>query len=160
VNVTELAEQVLDACRSRGYLVSTAESCTGGLVVGGLTAIAGSSDVVDCGFVVYSNQAKQTLLSVSPLTLELYGAVSEAVAKEMAEGALSGSRATIAVSTTGVAGPGGSEHKPEGMVCFGLAKNGAATKVETVQFGAIGRENVRHLAVKHAMNMVLDAAKH
>jgi nicotinamide-nucleotide amidase len=119
------AESLLAACRAKGIMLATAESCTGGLIAAALTAIAGSSDVVDRGFVTYSNEAKNEMIGV-PLTLiQTHGAVSEEVARAMAEGALTRSRATIAVSVTGIAGPGGgSAEKPVGLVCFGLAKKG------------------------------------
>ncbi|HGG64583.1 MAG TPA: CinA family protein [Rhodobacteraceae bacterium] len=151
-----LAAKVLAACRARGLMVATAESCTGGMVAAALTEIAGSSDVFERGFVTYSNTAKQEMLGVSVDTLEQFGAVSEPVAQEMAEGALKNSRANLAVSITGIAGPGPSEHKPEGRVCFGLAVGGE-TQVETVEFGALGRENVRMAARDHALGMLLNA---
>ena len=115
------AGAVLDAARAKGVMLAAAESCTGGMIMAALTAVPGSSDVVDRGFVTYSNAAKRDMLGVSPDTLTAHGAVSEAVAAEMAQGALARSDAGIAVAVTGIAGPGGSEHKPEGRVCFGLA---------------------------------------
>ena len=120
-----------------------------------LTDIAGSSAVVERGFVTYSNTAKRQMLGVRVETLEAHGAVSEEVAREMAEGALDHSEAEVAVSITGIAGPGGSEHKPEGRVCFGLARAGRATQVETIEFGAPGRDEVRALARDHALAMLL-----
>ena len=105
------------------------------------------------GFVTYTNEAKQEMLGVSKATLDAVGAVSEEVAKEMAEGALVNSKAQVAVSITGIAGPGGSEHKPEGRVCFGIT-NGTKTLCETVEFGAIGRENVRNAARDHALALL------
>ncbi len=151
-----LAAKVLTACRARGLMVATAESCTGGMVAAALTEIAGSSDVFERGLVTYSNNAKQDMLGVSADTLEQFGAVSEPVAREMAEGALHRSKANLAVSITGIAGPGPSEHKPEGRVCFGLAMDGK-TQVETVEFGALGREKVRMVARDHALGMLLKA---
>ncbi len=153
------AEAVNEALRAVGKMLATAESCTGGLIAGAVTDVPGSSDVMDRGFVTYSNAAKTEMLGVAPALIETHGAVSEPVAHAMAEGALSRSAADIAVSVTGVAGPGGSEHKPEGVVCFGLAMEGRETLVETVQFGAVGRPNVRHRTVKHALSMILDALK-
>ncbi|MBF9033633.1 nicotinamide-nucleotide amidohydrolase family protein [Rhodobacterales bacterium HKCCE2091] len=135
-------------------MLATAESCTGGLIAGALTDIAGSSDVVERGFVTYSNAAKVEMLGVRPETLDATGAVSEDTAREMAEGAVARSRADIAVAVTGIAGPGGSEHKPEGRVCFGLS-GPAGTVTETVEFGAIGRANVRAATVAHALAMIL-----
>jgi nicotinamide-nucleotide amidase len=153
----ELATQVLAAARARGLMIATAESCTGGLIAGALTEIPGSSDVVERGFVTYSNAAKMQMLGVDPVTLGQHGAVSEEVAREMAEGALQRSDAQITVAVTGIAGPGGSAHKPEGMVCFGLSQQGIAPQTETVQFGAIGRHQVRQDTVRHALKLLLAA---
>lgn len=135
-------------------MLACAESCTGGMIAAALTDIPGSSDAFDRGFVTYSNAAKQEMLGVRAETLDSFGAVSEAVAREMAEGALARSRAGIAVSVTGIAGPGGSEFKPEGRVCFGLAQQGRATRCETVEFGAIGRANVRAATRDHALMLI------
>ncbi len=151
------AQSLLALARAKGARIATAESCTGGLISGAITEVAGSSDIFDRGFVTYSNAAKQAMLSVRADTLATFGAVSEAVAREMAEGALAFSDATIAVSVTGIAGPGGSEFKPEGRVCFGLAQRGQPTWVETVEFGARGRHQVRAATVAHALNMLLHA---
>lgn len=151
-----LAAQVLAAAQARKVMIATAESCTGGLVAAALTDIAGSSAVVERGFVTYSNAAKVELLGVSPGDLAEFGAVSEAVARGMAAGALAHSRAQLAVATTGIAGPGGSEHKPEGRVCFGLA-DAAGVRAETVEFGALGRAQVRQAAVEHALRLLLAA---
>jgi len=152
-----LACDVLAACRAKGLIVATAESCTGGMVAAALTDVAGSSDVFERGFITYSNAAKVDMLGVSDATLDAHGAVSEQVAQQMAEGALAGSKATLAVSITGIAGPGPSEHKPEGRVCFGMAKAGQTTHVETVEFGALGRAQVRTAARDHALEMLLRA---
>lgn len=152
------AVEVLEACRKRGAKVATAESCTGGLIIAALTDIAGSSDVVDRGFVTYSNAAKMEMLGVRAATLEATGAVSEETAREMAKGAHDLSEADIAISVTGIAGPGGSEHKPEGRVCFGLAMTGQPTLTETVEFGALGRETVRQRTVEHALTLLFSAA--
>ena len=148
---------ILQAARRRGQMIATAESCTGGLVAAALTEVAGSSDVFDRGFVTYSNAAKQAMLGVSAASLRDHGAVSEAVAGEMAEGALKASLAGMAVSVTGIAGPGGSEFKPEGRVCFGLARKGHPTRVETVEFSAIGRAKVRKAARDHALALLAEA---
>ena len=118
------AETLLTLARSKGAKIATAESCTGGLIAGAITDIAGSSDIFDRGFVTYSNAAKTEMLGVRAATLLQFGAVSEEVAREMADGALARSAAGLAVSVTGIAGPGGSEHKPEGRVSFGLAAQG------------------------------------
>lgn len=149
------ARTLLDRARAKGLRIATAESCTGGMIAAALTDIAGSSDVFDRGFVTYSNAAKVEMLGVAALTLEKCGAVSEEVAREMAEGVLAASEADIAVSVTGIAGPGGSEFKPEGRVCFGLAVRDRSTLTETVEFGALGRKEVRRAAVDHAIAMLL-----
>lgn len=151
------AAALLDSARAAGLTLATAESCTGGLVAAALTEIAGSSDVFECGFVTYSNAAKCEMLGVSAQTLAHHGAVSEAVAREMAEGALAHSAAALAVSVTGIAGPGGSEHKPEGRVCFGLAAQGKPTRTETREFGALGRAEVRKAATAHALALLMAA---
>lgn len=148
---------LLDRARAVGVTIATAESCTGGMVAAALTDIAGSSDVVDRGFVTYSNAAKVELLGVTESTLAVHGAVSEEIAREMADGALANSKATLAVSITGIAGPGGSEHKPEGRVCFGLAQKGRPTQTETVEFGALGRDRVRQAARDHALVLLAEA---
>ena len=138
-------------------MIATAESCTGGMVAVALTDVAGSSAVVERGLVTYSNAAKTEMLGVRDATLAAHGAVSEAVAREMAEGALRHGHAQLAVSITGIAGPGGSEHKPEGRVCFGLARTGQATRSETRDFGAQGRGEVRRLSRDHALALLRDA---
>lgn len=153
-----LAAEVLAAARARGVWLATAESCTGGLIAGALTAVPGSSDVVDRGFITYSNAAKIEMLGIRPQTLDAHGAVSEEIAAEMASGALARSNASFAVSVTGIAGPGGSEHKPEGRVCFGLASPKGVT-TETIEFGAIGRDLVRAATVKHALTLLLRGLK-
>jgi nicotinamide-nucleotide amidase len=151
------AGQLLALARAKGAMIATAESCTGGLIAGAITDVAGSSDVFDRGFVTYSNAAKVQMLGVRQATLASVGAVSEEVAREMAEGALARSGATLAVSVTGIAGPGGSEFKPEGRVCFGLAVTGRATVVETIDFGALGRGEVRRATVDHALDLLIGA---
>ncbi len=154
--MTDPAE-ILAACRAKGLTVATAESCTGGMVGAALTDIAGSSDVYERGVITYSNSAKMALLEVSLATLTIHGAVSEEVAREMARGLKRTARVDIAVSVTGIAGPGGSEHKPEGRVCFGLAtRDGVET--ETVEFGALGRAEVRAAATRHALGLIGAAA--
>ncbi len=155
----KLAAEIVEGATRRGLWLSTAESCTGGLVAATLTEVAGASSVFGCGFVTYSNAAKQDLLQVSDESLRQFGAVSEPVAREMAEGALNASGADIAVSVTGVAGPGASGPKPEGRVCFGLARRGMATDVDTVEFGALGRSAVRRAAVGHALMLCARALR-
>lgn len=147
---------ILQLARDRGLMIATAESCTGGLIAGRLTDVAGSSDVVDRGFVTYSNAAKIQMLGIRPATLDAHGAVSEEIAAEMAQGALDRSQAGLAVSVTGIAGPGGSEFKPEGRVCFGIA-SAKGIRTETVEFGAIGRAQVRAATVEHALSLLKDA---
>lgn len=158
-NKTEkLATDVLTAARAKGLKIATAESCTGGLISGALTAIAGSSDVVDRGFVTYSNEAKQQMLGVSPITLERFGAVSQATAKEMAYGALANSLADLTVSVTGVAGPGGgTAEKLVGTVWFGLAAQGSAPIAECIQFGDMNRNSIRVDSVHHALILLRNA---
>ncbi len=146
--------ELLDRAKAQGIMIATAESCTGGMVAAALTDIPGSSAVVDRGFVTYTNDAKQQMLGVRGETLDAHGAVSEQVAQEMADGALRQSRAQLAVSITGIAGPGGSEFKPEGRVCFGLAVEGQPTRTETVEFGALGRDKVRQAARDHALELL------
>lgn len=152
------ARATLDALKARGWLATAAESCTGGMVMAALTDIAGSSAVVDRGFVTYTNAAKMQMLGVASETLKAHGAVSEQVAREMADGALAHSDAQVAVAITGIAGPGGSEHKPEGRVCFGLAVQGRETRTETIEFGAQGRAQVRQAAALKAINLLQIAA--
>jgi nicotinamide-nucleotide amidase len=151
------AEALLAACRSKGVMLATAEGCTGGLIAAALTAIAGSSDVMDRGFVTYSNDAKHQMIGVPMPLIEAHGAVSEEVVRAMAEGALARSRAAIAVSVTGVAGPnGGSAEKPVGLVCFGLARTGNPALSERHIFPG-DRTAIRTAAVVHAFKMIRDA---
>lgn len=144
---------ILSLARAKGLRIACAESCTGGMLAALLTEVAGSSDVFDRGFVTYSNAAKVDMLGVQPATLDAHGAVSEDVASEMALGALARSQAQLAVSITGIAGPGGSAFKPEGRVCFGLADSNGV-RVETVEFCAIGRDLVRRAARDHALGLI------
>lgn len=151
---SEITTRILSLYRARSWQIATAESCTGGMVSAALTEIAGSSNVFDRGFVTYSNHAKMAMLEVQAATLDAFGAVSEEVAAEMANGARNASSADVAVSITGIAGPGASRFKPEGRVCFGLSRADTATFCETVEFGAIGRENVRKAATLHALALL------
>ncbi len=144
---------LLSLARQKSLRIVCAESCTGGMLAALMTEVAGSSDVFDRGFVTYSNAAKIDMLGVSVATLAAYGAVSEQVAREMAAGALARSAAQIAVSITGIAGPGGSEFKPEGRVCFGLADR-VGVRVETLEFGPRGRHLVRLAARDHALGLI------
>ncbi|WP_138934173.1 CinA family protein [Roseovarius arcticus] len=151
------AREVLARARAAGVMIAAAESCTGGMVMAALTDVPGSSDVVERGFVTYSNNAKIQMLGVLPATLEAHGAISPEVAAEMAAGAMLHSQAQLAVSITGIAGPGGSEHKPEGRVCFGVAQQGKAVIVEVKDFGALGRAGVRGAARDHALFLLAAA---
>ena len=155
----DVATRVLDACRRRGLLVATAESCTGGLVAAALTEIPGSSDVFDRGFVTYSNAAKEAMLGVPPAVLDRHGAVSRETAEAMATGALASSQADIAVAITGIAGPGGgSAEKPVGLVHFACASREGARLHRERRFGDIGRAAVRRLAVAEALAMLENLA--
>jgi nicotinamide-nucleotide amidase len=149
------AARLLEACRKAGVRIATAESCTGGLIAALLTEIAGSSDVVERGFVTYSNEAKIESLGVPADLLAAHGAVSEAVARAMAEGALAHARADIAVSVTGVAGPGGgSAAKPVGLVYLAAARKGRTTLHQECRFGDIGRDGVRLKSVEAALALL------
>ncbi len=154
-----LAQSVLDACRARGWHVGTAESCTGGLVAAALTAVAGSSDVIERGFVAYSNEAKAELLGVLPATIAAHGAVSAETAAAMAEGALARAPIDLAVSVTGVAGPGGgSVEKPVGLVHLGLARRGGVCRTERHVFPG-DRAAVRAAALRAALGLLAAAAR-
>lgn len=148
-----MAGEILEIARKNGVMITCAESCTGGMVAAALTDLPGSSAMFDRGFVTYTNGAKMQMLGVDAATLNTYGAVSEPVAREMAKGALSHSDAALAVSITGIAGPGGSEHKPEGRVCFATATT-TRTEAETVEFGPLGRDAVRRAARDHALALL------
>ncbi|ANB34799.1 nicotinamide-nucleotide amidase [Rhodovulum sulfidophilum] len=159
--MSDKAALLIAGARAAGLAIATAESCTGGMISAAITDVPGSSAVFDRGFVTYSNAAKQAMLGVLAETLDAHGAVSEQVAAEMAAGALAHSAADLAVAVTGIAGPGGSEFKPEGRVCFGLARRGAdgriETLTETVEFGALGRDRVRSATRDHALTLLLAA---
>ncbi|MBL8446607.1 MAG: nicotinamide-nucleotide amidohydrolase family protein [Zoogloeaceae bacterium] len=151
-----LSAQVGDLLRGRGWLLATAESCTGGWVAEVVTATAGSSAWFDCGFVTYSNEAKQALLGVTDVTLHRHGAVSEATVAAMVAGALGRSQANLAVATSGIAGPGGgTDSKPVGTVCFAWGLRGGATDTATRLFSG-NRESVRRQAVAHALQGLLE----
>ena len=148
------AEALLALCRSKGIMLAIAECCTGGLIAAALTAHAGSSDVLDRGFVPYSNEAKNQMIGVPMELIECHGAVSEQVAVAMANGALARSRAAIAVSVAGVAGPGGgSADKPIGLVWFGLARTGKPAFSERQVFPG-DRGAIRAATVAHAFQMI------
>jgi nicotinamide-nucleotide amidase len=160
MNGQEAARRVLAACEARGIMLATAESCTGGMIAAALTDIAGSSTVFDRGFVTYSNEAKMEMLGVSSATLAAHGAVSAETAAEMAAGALARSRAGVAVSVTGVAGPGGgSADKPVGLVWFGIAVEGETPRAERRLFEDRGRAFIRAETVATALGLVLEALR-
>jgi nicotinamide-nucleotide amidase len=154
------ATRVLELARVRGLKIATAESCTGGLVAAALTDVAGSSDVVDRGFVTYSNAAKQAMLGVPAKTLKRHGAVSAQTAAAMAKGALKNSQADLTVAITGIAGPGGgSKEKPVGLVYFAAAKRGGRAVARSRHYGEIGRSRVRERSVAEALALLERLAK-
>jgi len=149
------ARALLDLCRARKLTIAAAESCTGGLVAATLTEIPGSSDVFERGFVTYSDAAKAAMLGVPTLVLQRFGAVSRETAEAMAQGALAHSPADLAVSITGIAGPGGgSPGKPVGLVHFAAAARGGRLLHEECKFGDIGRAHVRQVSVLQALAML------
>jgi nicotinamide-nucleotide amidase len=157
--ILALAQAALDACRARGWHVATAESCTGGLVVAALTAIAGSSDVVERGFVAYSNEAKSEVLGVPPATIAAYGAVSAETTAAMAQGAVGRAAADLAVAITGIAGPGGgSPEKPVGLVFLGLAGPDGQCRTERHVLPG-DRAAVRDGALRLALGLIDAAAR-
>lgn len=157
-NLIRLAENVNALSREHGLMIATAESCTGGIVAGALTEIAGSSSVLDRGFVTYSNEAKQEMLGVDRALIDTHGAVSEEVARAMADGALEHSNAGLAVSITGIAGPGGATaSKPVGLVWFGVARTGQAVRTVREEFGELGRSQVRERAALTALGLLKEA---
>ena len=155
----ELAAELVRLCTEGNVMVSTAESCTGGLIAAAITSISGSSQVMERGFVTYSDKAKQEMLGVLPITLRQYGAVSKDVALEMAHGAMSRSEGGITISTTGIAGPdGGTTGKPVGLVHFGGRHYKGKLVHREMQYGPIGRDNIRLAAVKTALEMMIELA--
>lgn len=154
------ASAIITTYRDRGWMIATAESCTGGLIAGALTEIAGSSAVVDRGFVTYTNQAKMDLIGVSAATLEVFGAVSKETALQMAHGALMRSGAEVAVAVTGIAGPGGgSAEKPVGLVHLALKTRSGLVDHREMRYGEIGRDQVRLATVRMALEMLAAAAQ-
>ena len=151
------AEAIITGYKAAGLTIATAESCTAGMIAAALTDIAGSSSVFERGFVTYSNKAKTQMLGVNPALFETVGAVSIEVAEAMVRGALDHSSVDVAVSVTGIAGPGGSEFKPEGRVCFGIMKRGFEPETEQIDFRALGRANVRQESVDHALGLLAAA---
>ena len=155
-----LSRSLLDLCRMRKLTIATAESCTGGLVAGALTDIPGSSDVIDRGFVTYSNNAKRAMLGVKAGTLDSFGAVSKETATAMAVGALERAGTDLAVSITGIAGPGGATpDKPVGLVHFAVAARDGRLLHREFRFGAIGRSSVRQRSVVEALRMLMELAR-
>ncbi|WP_339864388.1 CinA family protein [Paremcibacter congregatus] len=157
-DIITLATQVLDAARARGLHLATAESCTGGLIMAALTEIAGSSDVVDRAFVTYTNRAKREMLGVPGDVIRQQGAVSEACARAMATGGLKASAASLTLSVTGIAGPGGgSEDKPVGLVHMACAARDGTVLHEKQLFGDVGRDQVREATVVAGLRLFMRA---
>lgn len=158
-DIEQLARQVIVAAAARNLMITTAESCTGGLVAGALTAVAGSSVVLDRGFVTYSNAAKIEMLGLPANMIATHGAVSEPVARAMASGAVAQSQATLSVSITGIAGPGGgSDDKPVGLVHFAACGPGGLSHAEH-RFGDLGREAIRLASVRVALDMLMERTR-
>lgn len=158
--IEALCVSFLDECKKRGWTIATAESCTGGLIIASLTDQPGSSVAIDCGYVTYSNKSKIEMLGVDPATIFAFGAVSEPTAREMADGALRKAQVGIALSVTGIAGPGGgSKEKPVGLVWFGVATRTGRLISERRQFANQGRDYIRHESVKTALQLGLQALR-
>ena len=158
--IFELAKEVVELCTEKNVMIATAESCTAGLVAACITEVPGASQVLERGFITYSDQSKTEMLGVMPITLKQYGAVSKDAALEMAHGAMSRSEAGISISITGIAGPdGGSTGKPVGLVHFGGRHYKGAMIHREENFGNIGRHNVRMAAVETALEMIIELAK-
>ena len=154
--ITDLAERVLTKARGDRVRIATAESCTGGLIASALTEISGSSEVFECGFVTYSDAAKTQMLGVPAELIERVGAVSEEVARAMANGALANSRAKLAVAVTGIAGPsGGSALKPVGLVHITASRYGQEVEHRECEFGDAGRSEIRIQTVEAALKLLL-----
>lgn len=153
-DIFNIAKEIIDLANLNKAVIASAESCTGGMLSSAITEIPGSSTIFECGFVTYSNISKMELLSVKENTLNFYGAVSEEVAGEMAIGAINNSKANLAISITGIAGPGGSNTKPEGMVCFSIAFENEIKLTETKKWGALGRNIIRQKATLHGLRLL------
>ena len=153
-DIFNIAKEIIDLANLNKAVIASAESCTGGMLSSAITEIPGSSVIFECGFVTYSNISKMELLSVKENTLNFYGAVSEEVAGEMAIGAINNSKANLAISITGIAGPGGSNTKPEGMVCFSVASENEIKLTETKKWGALGRNIIRQKATIHGLRLL------
>lgn len=153
--IVNTARRIIEKASDRKIVLTTAESCTGGLIAGALTEIPGSSAVLDRGFVTYSNEAKVELLGVHPIIIENKGAVSSETAAQMAMGALEHSNAHIAVSVTGIAGPGGgTDEKPVGLVWFGILAKSKPVQTSEERFGALTRKEIREKTVMHALELL------
>ena len=152
--IFNIAKEIVDLASLNETVIASAESCTGGMLSSAITEIPGSSVIFECGFVTYSNISKMELLSVKENTLNFYGAVSEEVAGEKAIGAINNSKANLAISITGIAGPGGSNTKPEGMVCFSIAFENEIKLTETKKWGALGRNIIRQKATLHGLRLL------
>lgn len=158
-DITSMAENIIRNFTAAGLMVSTAESCTGGLIAGALTEISGSSAVVDRGFVTYTNVAKMQMLGVQEETLIRFGAVSEETARQMVHGALFRSRADLAVAVTGIAGPGGgSPEKPVGLVHLAAKSRSGKLVHRKMLYGDIGRTEIRLATIRTALQMVIEIA--
>ena len=153
-DIFNIAKEIIDLASLNKAVIASAESCTGGMLSSAITEVPGSSVIFECGFVTYSNISKMELLSVKENTLNFYGAVSEEVAGEMAIGAINNSKANLAISITGIAGPGGSNTKPEGMVCFSIAFENEIKLTETKKWGALGRNIIRQKATLHGLRLL------
>ena len=153
-DIFNIAKEIIDLANLNKAVIASAESCTGGMLSSAITEVPGSSVIFECGFVTYSNISKMKLLSVNENTLNFYGAVSEEVAGEMAIGAINNSKASLAISITGIAGPGGSNTKPEGMVCFSIAFENEIKLTETKKWGALGRNVIRQKATLHGLRLL------
>ena len=153
-DIFNIAKEIIDLANLNKAVIASAESCTGGMLSSAITEVPGSSVIFECGFVTYSNISKMELLSVKENTLNFYGAVSEEVAGEMAIGAINNSKANLAISITGIAGPGGSDTKPEGMVCFSIAFENEIKLTETKKWGALGRYIIRQKATLHGLRLL------
>ena len=158
-NIINIAKEIIDLANLNKAVIASAESCTGGMLSSAITEVPGSSVIFECGFVTYSNISKMELLSVKENTLNFYGAVSEEVAGEMAIGAINNSKANLAISITGIAGPGGSNKKPEGMVCFSIAFENEIKLTETKKWGALGRNIIRQKATLHGLRLLCRTLK-
>ena len=153
-DIFNIAKEIIELANLNKAVIASAESCTGGMLSSAITEIPGSSVIFECGFVTYSNISKMELLSVKENTLNFYGAVSEEVAGEMAIGAINNSKANLAISITGIAGPGGSNTKPEGIVCFSIAFENETKLTETKKWGALGRNIIRQKATLHGLRLL------